>query len=256
MDLGLQDRSYIVTGGTSGLGFAVANVLCEEGARVVVSSRDPAHVDEAVERLGPGAVGLAADITEPSTPGRLIATAEEHFGALHGAFISHGGPPAGPATTLDDDALEQALQLATVGPVRLIREVAGAVNRGGAIAVLTSSSSVQPIAGLATSNVARPAVWGYVKTLADEVAPRGIRINVVLPGRFATERVDELDRDAAEREGVEPAEIRHRHERSIPLRRLGDPEELGRVAAFLLSPAAGYVTGAAWAVDGGVVRGL
>lgn len=256
MDLGLTDRTYVVLGGTSGLGRAVARALVAEGANVVVGSRRQQHVDDAVAALGERAAGVVVDITDRDAPRRLIATARERFSGLHGAFVSHGGPPSGPAGDLDDDALQRALELATVGPIRLVREVTAELERGGSIAVLTSSSSVQPIPGLASSNVARPAVWGYVKTLADEVAPRGVRLNVLLPGRFATERVDELDEAKAAREGRPPEEVRAEAEAGIPLRRLGDPDELGRVAAFLLSPAASYVTGAAWAVDGGVIRGL
>jgi 3-oxoacyl-[acyl-carrier protein] reductase len=222
-----------------------------------VSSRDPENVREAIERLGGERVaGLAADIADARTPARLIERAREAFGRLDGAFISHGGPPAGVASELDDDRLSRSLELATVGPIRLVRDIAAALDEGGAIAVLTSSSSVQPIPGLASSNVARPAVWGYAKTLATELAPRGIRINVVLPGRFATERVAQLDTERAEREGRSVEDVRVDAEAGIPLRRLGDPLELGRVAAFLLSPAASYVTGAAWAVDGGVIQGL
>lgn len=257
MDLDLTDRAFIVTGGTSGLGFATARALIDEGAQILVSSRDSANVDHAVERLGGERVtGLAADVTDARTPGRLIERAREAFGRLDGAFVSHGGPPAGSASELDDDRLGRSLELATVGPIRLVREVAAALGEGGAIAVLTSSSSVQPISGLASSNVARPAVWGYVKTLATELAPKGIRINVVLPGRFATERVAHLDAERAEREGRSVADVRADAEAGIPVRRLGDPLELGRVAAFLLSPAASYVTGAAWAIDGGVIQGL
>lgn len=256
MDLGLNDRTYLVPGGTSGLGFAVARAIVDEGGNVVVGSRSQDRVDAAVADLGDRAAGATVDITDADAPRRLIDVARERFGGLDGAFVSHGGPPAGLAQELDDDALERSLQLATIGPVRFVREVVAELDVGGAVVVLTSSSSVQPIPGLASSNVARPAVWGYVKTLADEVAPRGIRVNVVLPGRFATERVAELDQAAAERQGRTAQEVRVDTEAGIPLRRLGVPAELGRVAAFLLSPAASYVTGAAWAVDGGSIRAL
>lgn len=256
MDLGLTDRTFVVSGGTRGLGYAAAAALVAEGANVVVSSRSQAHVDEAVAALGERAVGAAVDLTDADAPRRLIARAEDAFGRLDGAFVSHGGPPAGAPSELDDDTLRGALELATIAPIRLVREVVARLEAGGAVAVLTSSSSVQPIDGLASSNVARPAVWGYVRALADEVAPRGVRVNCVIPGRFATERVEELDAAAAERDGTTVAAVRAGHEAAVPLRRLGDPAELGRVAAFLLSDAASYVTGSAWRVDGGVVRGL
>lgn len=256
MDLGLTDRTFLVPGGTRGLGFAVAAALVAEGANVLVASRSSAHVDEAVATLGERASGHVSDITDPEAPATLIAAARDRFGRLDGAFVSHGGPPSGSASELDDDRLRGALELATIAPIRMVREVAAALDAGGSIAVLTSSSSLQPIPGLASSNVARPAVWAYVKSLADELAPRGIRCNVVIPGRFGTERVDELDADAAAASDRTVEEVRRAHEEAIPLRRLGRPEELGRVAAFLLSDAASYVTGSAWRVDGGTVRGL
>lgn len=256
MDLGLTDRTFLVPGGTRGLGYAVADTLVAEGANVVVASRSSAHVQGAVAALGDRATGLVADLTDAGAPGELMAAARDRFGRLDGAFVSHGGPPAGPASALDDDDLRQALELATIAPIRMVRELAGELTSGGSIVVLTSSSSLQPIPGLASSNVARPAVWGYVKSLADELAPHGIRCNVVIPGRFATERVDELDASAAEGTDRTPEEVRRSHEAGIPLRRLGEPAELGRVATFLLSDAASYVTGSAWRVDGGAVRGL
>lgn len=256
MDLGLTNRTYIVSGGTTGLGFAVASTLVGEGANVVVGSRKLENVERAVSDLGGNAHGVTVDIREPQTPERMLDAAVDRFGDVHGLFVSHGGPPPGPATELDDEMLAEALQLATVGPIRLARDVAERLPADGSIVVLTSTSSVQPYAGLATSNVARPAVWGYVKTLADEVGPRGIRVNALLPGRFATTRIVEFERDLADRSGSTQEEIREDSEKTIPLRRLGDPRELGRVAAFLLSPAASYVTGSAWAVDGGVTRGL
>ncbi len=260
MDLGLAGRSCVVTGGSRGLGLAAARALVGEGADVAIVSRSSEHVTTAVAELGdagPGrAIGIAADLTDRDAPRRILDEAAERLGPLHGAFVSHGGPPAGPAADLGDDDLRTALDLAAAAPIRFVRELVRRLDAGGAVVVLTSSSSVQPIGGLASSNVARPAVWGYVKTLAREIAPRDIRCNVLLPGRFATDRVATLDAARAEREGTTVEAVRAAHESTIPLRRLGDPDELGRVAAFLLSPAASYVTGAAWAVDGGIIQGL
>ena len=256
MDLGIADHAFIVTGGTQGLGRAVAQTLVDEGARVVVASRSQDHVDQAVGALGERATGLAVDLAETDAPKRLLDTCLDAFGRFDGAFISYGGPPAGPATALDDRNLLDAIAKALVPPVRLVRDFAAALGEGGSIVALTSSSQDQPIPGLAGSNVTRPGIWGYVKTIADEVGPRGVRVNTLIPGRYTTGRVAELEADIASRTGKTVEEIRSGAEQTIPLRRLGDPTELGRVAAFLLSPAASYVTGAAITVDGGAIRGL
>lgn len=259
MDLMLEGRVFVVTGGSSGLGFATAEALVAEGARVLLSARDAARLEAAVARLGgesAGVVGCTADVTLSRAPARLITAALNTFDQLDGAFISHGGPPAGPAAALSDRDLERATALAMTGPIRMMRDIVATLGPGGSVVVLTSSTSIQPIANLATSNLARPAVWGYAHTLAAEVAPRGVRVNVLLPGRYATERVAELESAASARDGRSLEQVRADAEASIPLRRLGRPEELGRVAAFLLSPAASYVTGSAWRADGGTVRGL
>ena len=181
-----------------------------DGGVVVLVARDEQHVKEAAGRLGERAVGLVADVTDPSTPSKLVAAARREFGGLHGAFVSHGGPSPGHAFELDDERLRRALELATIGPIRLVRELAAELDEGDAIVVLTSSTSREPIPGLATSNIARTAVWGFVKTIADEVAPRGIRVNALLPGRFLTERIIELEEAQAQREGTTPEEVRRR----------------------------------------------
>lgn len=256
MDLGLAGRHVVVTGASSGLGFATAEVLVAEGANVTIVARDEDRTTAAAADLDGDVHTVVVDLTADDAPRRIVAEAVAGHGPIHGLFVSHGGPPPGPATGLDDDALERSLAVSLRAPIRVVREVAATMEPGGAIAVLTSSSSVQPIAGLASSNVTRPAVWGYCKTLADELGPRGIRVNVVLPGRYDTARLRELEDDQAAHSDATRAQVRADAEARVPLRRLGEPEELGRVAAFLLSPAASYVTGAAWAVDGGVIRGL
>jgi 3-oxoacyl-[acyl-carrier protein] reductase len=256
MDLGLRDRTYIVTGGTRGLGFAVAEALTAEEANVLVVSRTEETVRAAAERLSPRARGIVADLRDPEAPGRLVDAARAQFGDLHGAFVSHGGPTPGLALELDDETLRDAFELSALGPIRFVREVARELGEGGAIVVLTSWSSTEPVPGLASSNVTRPGTWGYVKTLAGEVGPRGVRVNAVFCGRFATERQTQLQERMARERGTTRQEILREVEAGIPLRRIGEPPELGRVAAFLLSSAASYVTGAAWLVDGGLVRGL
>lgn len=256
MDLGLTDRHIVVTGASSGLGFAVAEALVAEGALVTIVARDRGRTTAAAARLGEDVRVVVADLTDDDAPQRIVTEASAGHGPIDGLFVSHGGPPSGAAADLGDDDLATAVEVSLRAPIRLVREVAASMGRGGAIAVLTSSSSVQPIAGLASSNVTRPAVWGYCKTLADELGPRGIRVNVVLPGRYDTARLRQLEDDWAMSSGTTRAQVRADAAASVPLRRLGEPEELGRVAAFLLSPAASYVTGAAWAVDGGALRGL
>ncbi len=243
MDLELAGRCYIVTGASKGLGFATARCLVREGATVVVSSSSQENTDAATARLGDRATGVSADLTAPDAPRKLIDAARDHFGRLDGLFVSHGGPPPGTPTAMDDDTLRAGLEIAAIAPIRTARAVATELGEGGAIVVLTSTSGAEPLAGLASSNVARPATQGFVKDLADEVGPRGVRVNAVLPGRFDTERA----RSLAERNPRSQTEA----EQATPLRRSGSPEELGDVAAFLLSPKAAFVTGAAWTVDGG-----
>ena len=253
MDLDLDAKVYIVTGGTGGLGRATAQALVADGARVVVSGRHQDSVDEAVGALGGDqhARGVVADNADVTTPARLIDAAREAFGGLDGALISVGGPAAGPVMTTPDEAWTAAYQSVFLGAVRLAREVADALTEGGAIAFVLSSSVKAPIGGLAVSNGLRPGLAMVAKTLADEVGPRGIRVNGLMPGRVETDRVLQLD--AA---GGDPEAARRTNEAAIPLGRYGRPEEFGRAAAFLLSPAASFISGVMLPVDGGMVRAL
>lgn len=242
---------FIVTGGSRGLGRATAERLVTEGARVVVSSRDQDSVDKAVSELGPNAVGVAADNADPRTPTRLVGAARERFGRLDGALVSVGGPPGGAVTETGDEQWRGAFESVFLGAVRLARVVADEAGEGGALALILSSSVRAPIPGLAISNGLRPGLGMVAKDLADEVGPRGVRVNGIMPGRVATDRIQELDAAAGD-----PEEIRAQRESGIPLRRYGEPEEVGRAAAFLLSPAASYITGTMVPVDGGVMRSL
>jgi 3-oxoacyl-[acyl-carrier protein] reductase len=252
MDLQLRDRVFVVTGGSRGLGFATAQALVEEGARVVVASRSAASVEAAVEKLGADhATGVAADNADERTPDRLVEAALGTYGRLDGALISVGGPPAGAATAMSEEQWRAAFESVFLGAVRLATRVAGELRAGGALAFVLSTSVKQPVGGLAISNGLRPGLAMYAKTLADELGPRGVRVNGLLPGRLATDRLRELD-DATE----DPEATRRRLEETIPLRRYGDPAEFGRVAAFLLSPAASYLTGVFVPVDGGATRPL
>jgi len=256
MDLGLRDRVYVVTGGSRGLARATAEVLVEEGARVVASSRDGERLDRLRDELAAAGaadrvVTVVADNAHPDTAARLVETATTSWGRLDGALVSVGGPPPGPALTATDEQWRAAFESVFLGAVRLARTVAAACRDDAAIGLVLSTSVKQPIGGLAISNGLRPGLAMVAKTLADELGPRGVRVLGLLPGRVDTERVRELDDGTGDADAA-----RESGERGIPLRRYGEPAEFGRVAAFLLSPAASYVTGAMVPVDGGATRGL
>ncbi|MFI9271800.1 SDR family oxidoreductase [Kitasatospora sp. NPDC052896] len=257
MDLGLQDRVYVVTGGTRGLGFAAARELVADGARVLLTGREPAAVDAAVEALsttgeGNGAVaGLVADNADPQTAERLVTTAVERFGRLDGVLISVGGPAAGPVVSATDEAWRTAFESVFLGALRIARTAAGTLGTGGVIGFVLSTSVYEPINGLGISNGLRPGLAMAAKSLANELGPRGIRVLGLLPARIDTDRVRELDAMSSD-----PAAARERATTGIPLGRYGTPEEFGKVAAFALSPAASYLTGLMLPVDGGALHAL
>lgn len=256
MDLGLEGRVFVVTGGSAGIGLAGAHSLVENGAKVVLVARDEERLRGAAAALGDAALGVQGDLSESSTATRSVAAAQARFGRLDGALISVGGPPSGSPTSISDDQWRISFEQVFLGQLRVARAVAQAVGTsegtlgyGPAIAFVLSSSYKQPIPGLATSNALRPGMAMLVKDLADELGPRGIRVVGLAPGRIATDRVFMLDA----RQGS-PEQVRRRNEATIPLQRYGEPNEIGRVAAFLLSPAASYITGSIIPVDGGMLR--
>ncbi|MZF86252.1 SDR family oxidoreductase [Streptomyces sp. SID5643] len=251
MDLGLKDRVYVVTGATRGLGNATARQLVADGAKVVVSGRDEKSVTEAAAELGPNAVGVAVDNADPEAAARLIGTARERFGRFNGVLVSVGGPPAGFVADNTDEQWQTAFESVFLGAVRLARAAAAEMEAGGVIGFVLSGSVYEPIPGLTISNGLRPGLAGFAKSLSDELGPRGIRVVGVLPGRIDTDRVRQLDALSADPEATRAAS-----ESRIPLRRYGTPEEFGRVAAFLMSPAASYLTGVMVPVDGGARHGF
>jgi len=251
MDLELSDRVYLVTGGARGLGRATAECLVSEGARVVVSGRTQESLDAAVAELGEQAIGVVADNADPTTPQRLIDAARDTWARLDGAVLSVGGPPAGTVLEISDDDWTRSFDTVFLGALRLARQVGLAVGEGGSIALVLSSTVKVPIGNLAISNGLRPGLAMIAKSLADELGPRGVRVNALLPGRVDTERVQELDALSGD-----AAATRERHLAAIPLGRYGEPEEFGRVAAFLMSPASSFVSGVMLPVDGGMLRAL
>lgn len=251
MDLGLKDRVYIVTGATRGLGNATARALADDGARVIITGRDEKRVEAAAAELGAAAAGLAADNADPASARRLVDAAHERFGRLDGILISVGGPAPGFLADNTDEQWQSAFESVFLGAVRLARAAADVLGEGGVIGFVLSGSVHEPIAGLTISNGLRPGLAGFAKSLADELGPRGIRVVGVLPARIDTDRVRELDALSGDAEASRAA-----NEARIPLRRYGTPEEFGRTAAFLLSPAASYLTGIMVPVDGGSRHGF
>ena len=254
MDLGLQDRVYVVTGASRGLGLATATVLAAEGARVLMCARDDAALQKATDSLDAGerSMAIPGDLSDTALGERLAAAAIGRWGRLDGVLVSVGGPAPGETLGLTDEAWRASFESVVLGALRIARAATAVMGEeGGSLVFVLSTSVKQPIAGLAASNGLRPGLAMLAKTMADELGPRNIRVNGLLPGRIDTDRVRELDGT-----GVKGRKARTESESRIPLGRYGEPTEFGRVAAFLLSPAASFVSGTMVPVDGGMMRAL
>jgi len=235
MDLGLQGRRYVVTGGSRGLGLATARALAADGARTWLVARHADRLREAAESLGPDHGFTAIDV---AVEGAAEAIADA-VGPIDGVLVNVGGPPAGGTLDLSDAQWREAIDGVLLATVRVLRTLSAQVVEGGSILVVLSTTAREPIAGLGASNALRPGLAMVVKELSNTLAP-AIRVNGIMPGRIATDRLMAVaSGDVGE---------------GVPLGRVGEPAEFGRVAAFLLSPAASYVTGAILAVDGGLLR--
>jgi 3-oxoacyl-[acyl-carrier protein] reductase len=254
MDLGLTDRRYLVCGASRGLGAAVARVLASEGAQVALAAR--ASDDLAAVAAETSGTAVPADLSSSDGPAAAVRAAVAALGGLDGLLVNSGGPPPGTFAEADDEAWEKAINGTLLSTIGVIREALPHLREGRdpSIAIILSSSVREPIPALVTSNVLRPGLAGLIKSLVPEIVP--IRINGLAPGRFGTARIRTLDTKRAADAGTTVEEIERQTIGRIPLGRYGDPEELGRVAAFLLSPAASYLTGVIVPVDGGMIRSL
>jgi 3-oxoacyl-[acyl-carrier protein] reductase len=254
VDLGLSGKRALVGGGGSGIGAGIAAALCNEDARVVIAGRTADRLARTADDIG--ATGVVADLSTTDGPAVAVDAAVEALGGLDLLVVNSGGPPAGTFEQLGEAEWLSAIDGTLQSALRLIRAALPHLRDGSdpAIVINLSSSVREPIAGLTTSNVLRPGLVGLVKSLTAEIAP--IRINGVAPGRLDTDRVRSLDAARAQADGLSVDEVRRQMEARIPIGRYGTAAEMGRVAAFLLSPAAAYVSGAIVPVDGGMVRAL
>jgi 3-oxoacyl-[acyl-carrier protein] reductase len=252
MDLGLGGRSFVVGGGARGLGRATAEVLVAEGASVLLLGRDAEALASACESLGERASWVEGDMAEPGFPARVRSALS---GPLHGMLMNAGGPRPGEVLSLSDDDWRGAYELLIGGPIRMLRELLPLMADDASIAWVGSSSWRQPVAGIDASNVFRPGVAALVKVLARELAP-ALRFVGLAPGRIDTDRGRSLDSSRASQTGESVEDVRAAAEAELPMRRYGTAAEFGRVAAFLLSPAASYVSGSTVQVDGAAITAL
>jgi len=262
MDLGLKGKVALVAAASRGLGRAVAEELAAEGALLVICSRNAKTINntanEITKATGAEVLALAADVSQADDVVRLVRSGIERFDRIDILVTNSGGPPAGQFESFRQEDWEAATRLLLFSAVELARNVLPGMKerRWGRILNITSIAVKQPVENLILSNSLRAAVTGFARTLANEVAPLGITVNNIMPGYTRTERVEELSRMMAEKEGISPAEFVARWEKEIPMRRLGEPREFAALAAFLVSERASYITGTSVSVDGGWIRAL
>ncbi len=256
MELGLKGKRAIVMAASRGLGYASALGLAREGCRLVVCSRDQSRIDDAAAAIrketGAEVTALQADVSSASEAKRLVDAAVSAYGGLEIVVHNAGGPPAGETLQMSDEQWQKAFEQNLLSFTRIVGAAVPEMRNAGYGRILTiaSSSIKQPIPNLALSNALRAGVWGIAKTLSRELGPQGSLVNVIAPGRIDTERIAELDRISAQKNGKSVEEVRKTSIGGIPLGRLGRPEEFANLVVFLASEAGSYITGQAITVDG------
>lgn len=262
MDLGLKQKIALITGASRGLGFAIAQLLAEEGARVTINSRNSQKLKEAAgviqQRTGQEIHTIAGDVTQPKVPERLVKECVAEFGGLDILIANAGGPPPGSFESFNDETWYQAIELSFMSQVRLIRAALPYLKKSsaGSVLTITSISVKQPVPNLVLSNSIRSATVGLTKTLALELGNQGIRFNSILPSWTETERVIELMSARARVNGTTIEEEIQKQSQESVFGRMAKPEEFARAAVFLASPAASYLTGVMLPVDGGMYKGV
>ncbi len=262
MDLGLDGRVALVTGASKGLGRAVATELAREGADVAINSRSADALSKAAEAIrsetGRSVFTVPGDVSDAGVCTRIVADTVGKFGRLDILVANAGGPPPGGVDDFGPDAYREALELNLMSTVQLTLAAIPEMRKGGwgRVVAITSVAVKQPVAGLLLSNMARPGVVGFIKTISRELAPEGILCNVAAPGYIATDRVGSLLAARADSSGQTVEEVEKGITSNIPMGRIGDPAEFARAVTFLASEGASYITGHTMQIDGGLVQGL
>jgi 3-oxoacyl-[acyl-carrier protein] reductase len=262
MDLGLKNKVALVAGGSMGLGKAVAMMLSKEGAKVAIGALDDASLPEAAAEIrqatGGEVIAIPADVSNMEEAKRFVQKALAHFGTVDILINNAGGPPSTTFLEIDDKLWEYGFRLNLMSTIVMTREAVPTMKakKWGRIINMTSIAVKQPIDGLILSNTVRSGVIGLSKSLSNELAPFNITVNSVCPGYTLTDRVRNLSKTVAEKEKTTPEAIIKRWESSIPMGRLGTPEEFAGLVTFLASGHSGYITGAAIQIDGGWYKGV
>jgi 3-oxoacyl-[acyl-carrier protein] reductase len=262
MDLGLKGKRAIVMAASRGLGYACAMGLAREGCHLVICSRDEKRIETAADAIrretGAKVKALVADVSSAAEAKRLVDAAVSEYGGLEIVVHNAGGPPAGETLAMTEEQWQKAFEQNLLSFTRIVGAAAPQMEKAkyGRVLTIASSSIKQPIPNLSLSNALRAGVWGIAKTLSRELAPKGILVNVIAPGRIDTERIAELDQANAQKTGKTVDDVRKASVASIPLGRLGRPEELANLVVFLASQSAGYITGQAITVDGAAGNAL
>ncbi len=254
----LENKTILVSGASRGLGYAIAHEASKQGAKVFLGSRNEMVLSQSAKQIAADTNGdvqyLALDATDSNSIANWLRAAQSTYGSIDGIIVNAGGPPAGTFDSITDEQWEYAFNLTLLSAVRLFRGAIPLMANGGSMVAITSVSVKEPIDTLILSNVYRAGVTSLAKTLSRQLAPRGIRVNTLMPGRFDTERVKELDSFLSEKQGVSVEAIKEGYQKTIPMGRYGDPSEFAKMAVFLLSNQASYITGATIPVDGGLIK--